>query len=246
MLSKCHWAKTYNKVFLYCVSPKTEMKTNTDLDEFYEQIDRESSSLYVQTGQSAANAPDETFDLAKLKKSIDALVIHENIKLYDACAVTLWGKVPADTRSKMMSESNVYKLDCYISGVLMQPLVTREATTARFFLRVIKQFGMISALCNMQLFKLQSRENVYFMCSTMARRIDAKTILTGNFLFRFVSPKKEWKEDNINARVKYEESICKVVYDGVEVLQEKVVFENFFFDVSNHNVALPMLELNFL
>lgn len=222
------------------------MKTNTDLDDFYEKIDREASHIYAKSGVSPQTALDEGLDLNKLKKSIDALVIQENIRLYDVCAVTLWGKVPSETKLKMLTESNVYKLDCYISGVLMQPVATRDKTTARFFLRVVKQYGMISTLCNMQLFKLQTRDSVFFLCTTMVRRIDANTILTGNFLFRFISPKREWKDDSINTRVRYEEGICKVVHDGVEVMQEAVICENFFFDVSNHSVALPMLELNFL
>jgi hypothetical protein len=214
------------------------MKDNFDLNEFYEKIEQEKKQLYGQT--------QEVLDFGQLRKSLDALLVQENIRLYDACTVTLWGKVPSETRAQMIKESNVLNLDCHMTGEMKLPVDRREKTTARFFLRTVKQYGMISSLYDMKLFTLNKKENAYFLCSTMTRLIDENTILTANFLFRFVAPKKKWKEEDINVRVKYEESICKVMYDGVEILEEEVIFENFFFDVANHSIKLPMLELNFL
>lgn len=218
------------------------MSTNTDLDNYLDELDHALKLANNPTLAATGEQQETQKHLRDTKWTLDNFST-ESIKLYEVRSLQPWERVPCATKESALQERVVFRLDCVMTGALCS---IRMTTTPRLYLREIKQMGMISDLCSMKVFKTPAAPDIYFLCSAMVRRLDAATLLSGNFLFRFISPKKEWREDTIHDTVKYDEAIAKVTCDGVEVMQEEVVLESFFFDIVAHAVSLPMLQLNFL
>jgi len=169
------------------------------------------------------------------------------LRLHEICLLKKWEKIkPESIRDKVSTEQNVIRTDWLTEAELLVPLDSRKITNARFFLYLLKQEGLFSDIYNIEVFSSEATKQQFMLCSTVTRRIDEKSILTGDYVFQLVDNHINWNSDNVEDKVKFVDGICKINHDGPKIFSERVIFRNFYFNIVNHSAANPLLSINFL
>lgn len=219
------------------VAEETSIEDDDFIEKLFQKVDKESKEVIAKLTQNA-----------KQRAPMNATSNANVLKLREVCLLKKWDRLNdyADVRTRMEQEPNVIRTHYLTQAELELPYEMREVTTARFFLYAFKQEGLFNDIANMDVFTLELTGQQLLLISTMSRRIDEHSLLTGNYVFQLVENTKPWTKQTIENKGKMEEGVCKIMYDGPKVLTEKVIFRNFYFDILKQDAREPLISLNFL
>jgi hypothetical protein len=165
----------------------------------------------------------------------------EEMELYTHKNLKPWEKISATMKEHLLKEPNVDKTSMIMTGILNVPIDKRRMVTPRFFLLKQKHRGYFYELQKAKIITQKRTSDNYLLCSTMSRRIDENSILTGNYLFKLIE--EPTREDGTKKEIPQAETIFKSQVDVMQVFLKNATFYNFYFEVIEHGSAEPSEDL---
>jgi hypothetical protein len=217
-----------------------------DIDKLFAEIEIENKAFDKASNINNDNIPsgfNKPIGLNDNNNSIAA-----NFKLFELITLKRWDKIPNVDKTKMLTEPNVKITEYLMTGIMHVPFEMRKQTTPKFFLFRLKQEGVFNELHSTVIFKDEVKGDSYLLCVSVSRRMNERSILTGNFLFKL---NKEFNEDKLNDKNNNNNnnndnnSVFKKTTDVLKIMYEKCIFLNFFFDIIQHSAAEPLMVIAF-
>ena len=170
-------------------------------------------------------------------------LIVKKLQLLEATSVKMRAKLTAPARAFIERERKVLMLEMWISAALRVPLERRVPTTPSSVVMNPAHEGMLYHIIEVHPFQISSSSEQMLLCTTLVERIDAFSILTGNFVFLLLDGgSRRWTTDNI-ADTMPGEGVVRHNISDYGVLRERAVLVNFYFDDVPWSTHIPVTEM---
>ena len=196
-----------------------------ELDRLFAEIEKKTGLIQLTHGQ--------------LHTSVD-------LKFAEMLTTQLWIKIDESTKIGLAENNIVLTLERLVTSTMEIGEHQRKALVGAFYLRCIMELGIFTELYMLELLENSNTKtkDTYFVCSANVNRINLDTILIGNFVFRIVNPTKIWTKDNVETKRRAADDVGKREKVMMEILTEKVVLVNFFFDTAKVHISQPLYKLD--
>ena len=163
------------------------------------------------------------------------------LRLFDVVTLARWAKVPADRLAFARGDMSVYTAELYADATLCQPRAKRRVLTPHTVMVHHEQSGCFECLLEIEAFQVPGTGEQYLLCTTLNRRLDVESILTGGYVFCLVDGgTRTYAGMAVHERSASAPGVLRIAIDGFAILRERAVLVNFFYEYLPWRADMPL------